>query len=129
MPTKTRLAPGSVVGEYLGVPLMIGMALSVVMLTAAAYALAAAQATVEITIDGYSFTPATTTIEPGTLVEWINRDDSPHTIVAQSLAFRSKALDTNDRFSHRFVEPGVIDYFCSLHPHMMGKVIVRSHGG
>ena len=118
--------PGSVVCEYVRV-MMIGMAISVVMLTAPPAA--AAEATVKIIIDGYSFMPATTIIEPGTLVEWVNRDDSPHTVVAQSLAFRSKALDSNDRFSHRFFEPAVFDYFCSLHPHMTGKIIVRSHGG
>jgi plastocyanin len=84
----------------------------------------AGDAAVEITIDNFTFTPATITIAPGTIVRWLNRDDIPHTVVAKSLAFRSKALDTGDSFTHEFKERGQIDYFCSLHPHMTGKIIV-----
>jgi plastocyanin len=49
-------------------------------------------------------------------------------VVAKSLTFRSRALDTEDGFSQQFNEVGEIDYFCSLHPHMAGKVIVRGRG-
>jgi plastocyanin len=84
---------------------------------------------VEITIDNFTFAPATITIEPGTTVKWLNRDDIPHTVVAKSLTFRSKALDTDDSFSHEFNELGETDYFCSLHPHMTGKIIVRDNKG
>ena len=90
---------------------------------------APAASTVEITIDNFTFTPATISIEPGTIVKWLNRDDIPHTVVAKSLAFRSKALDTDDSFSHQFNDVGEVDYFCSLHPHMTGKIIVHAHGG
>jgi plastocyanin len=90
---------------------------------------ALAEPAVEITIDNFTFTPATITIEPGTIVKWINRDDIPHSVVAKSLAFRSKALDTEDSFSHEFNELGESDYFCSLHPHMTGKIIVRGNKG
>ena len=68
------------------------------------------------------------TIEPGTTVKWLNRHEIPHMVVAKSLTCKAKALDTDDSFSHRFNEVGVVDYFCSLHPHMTGKVIVRTHG-
>ena len=90
---------------------------------------AVAETSVEVTIDNFTFAPATITIEPGTTVKWLNRDDIPHTIVEKSLAFRSKALDTDDSFSHQFDDIGVVDYFCSLHPHMTGRVIVRPRGG
>jgi plastocyanin len=79
-------------------------------------------------IDNFTFAPATITVEPGTTVKWLNRDDIPRTVVAKSLAFRSKALDTDDSFSHRFDDVGVVDYFYSLHPHMTGRVVVRPHG-
>lgn len=111
--------------------LMIRIAAIVMGLMVAAWTrpAAAADSMVEITIDNFTFAPGTITIEPGTTVKWLNRDDIPHTVVEKSLAFRSKALDTDDSFSHQFNEVGEIDYFCSLHPHMRGKVIVRTHGG
>jgi len=104
------------------------MAVGLAMLAGTQLA-AAAESTVEVTIDNFTFAPVTITIEPGTTVKWLNRDDIPHTVVAKSLAFRSKALDTDDSFSHQFDDVGVFDFFCSLHPHMSGKVIVRAHGG
>ena len=110
---------------------MIRVAIIFIALMAVAWTLPAAapESTVEITIDNFTFTPDTITIEPGTIVKWLNRDDIPHTVVAKSLAFKSRALDTDDSFSYQFNEVGVIDYFCALHPHMTGKVIVRVHGG
>ena len=79
---------------------------------------------VEISIDDFAFTPGTIRVEPGTTVRWRNHDDSPHTVVAKSLAFRSKALDSDDSYDRRFDELGVVDYFCSLHPQMTGQVII-----
>lgn len=79
----------------------------------------------EISIDNFTFCPA----EVGTVVKWVNRDDIPHTVVEKSLAFRSKALDTDDTFTHRFYDVGEVDYFCSLHPHMTGRIIVKARGG
>jgi plastocyanin len=38
--------------------------------------------------------------------------------------FRSKPLDTGDEFSYVFAKAGRVDYFCTLHPHMVGSVIV-----
>ena len=76
-------------------------------------------------IDNFTFTPEEMTIAPSTTVTWVNDDDIPHAIAATGKSFRSKALDTNDTFSFTFKEPGIYEYFCSLHPHMKGKVIVR----
>jgi plastocyanin len=78
----------------------------------------------EISIDDFAFTPGTIRVQPGATVRWLNHDDSPHTVVAKSLAFRSKALDSDDSYEHQFNEPGVVDYFCSLHPQMRGQVII-----
>lgn len=90
---------------------------------------AAAPAAVTVTIDNFSFTPAVATVTPGTTVTWVNHDDIPHTVVETDKAFRSKALDTDDRFSFTFTTPGDYAYFCSLHPHMTGKIIVRPGAG
>jgi plastocyanin len=65
----------------------------------------------------------------GTTVTWINGDDVPHTIVANDKSFHSKVLDTDDRFAFTFTRPGTFAYFCSIHPHMVGKVVVTGPGG
>jgi len=67
----------------------------------------------------------TTTIPAGSKVIWTNRDDIPHTIVSDTKAFRSKALDTDDHFEHLFDTPGTYPYVCSIHPHMTGAIIVK----
>jgi len=130
MQTRTRLAPFGGATTGLRAPSMRRVAILSVLLMALAWAMhaAVAESSVEVTIDNFTFTPATVTIEPGTTVHWLNRDDIPHMVVAKSLAFRSRALDTDDGFSQQFNEVGEIDYFCSLHPHMAGKIIVRARG-
>ena len=60
---------------------------------------------------------------------WVNRDDIPHTVVAQGRQFRSKALDTDDRYTFTFETPGEYGYFCSLHPHMTGTIVVKAPPG
>jgi plastocyanin len=78
----------------------------------------------KVGIDNFTFVPDTITVKPGTTVTFENRDDIPHLIVDTAGKFRSKSLDTNDTFSVEFDAPGEITYFCALHPHMKGKVIV-----
>ena len=39
--------------------------------------------------------------------------------------FKSAALDTNDKFSFTFDKPGTYKYFCSIHPHMVGTIVVK----
>jgi plastocyanin len=82
-------------------------------------------ASLEVKIDNFSFMPQDTTVAAGTTVTWINRDDVPHTVVSTSGKFKSKALDTDDKFSFTFSEPGTYEYFCSVHPKMTAKVIVQ----
>ncbi len=81
--------------------------------------------TVGVTIDNFEFTPATITVTVGTKVSWTNRDDMVHTVVAGDKSFRSEALDTGDAFSFTFEKAGTFDYFCSIHPRMTGRVIVK----
>jgi len=79
----------------------------------------------EVTIDNFSFTPQTVTIPTGTTVKWTNKDDVPHTVVETNQKFKSKALDTDETFSFTFTDPGTYEYFCSVHPKMVAKVIVE----
>jgi plastocyanin len=80
---------------------------------------------VEVKIDNFSFGPATVTVPAGTTVTWTNRDDIPHTVVSTDGAFKSKVLDTDEKFSFTFSKPGTYPYFCSIHPKMTGKIVVQ----
>ncbi len=79
----------------------------------------------EVKIDNFSFGPAAITVAAGTTVTWTNRDDIPHTVVSDDKIFKSKVLDTDEKFSYTFSKPGTYPYFCSVHPKMTGKVIVQ----
>jgi plastocyanin len=96
-------------------------------LTVAVKAQSAAPATAEVKIDNFSFAPATLTVAAGTTVTWTNRDDIPHTVVSTDdpRAFRSKVLDTDEKFSYTFTKAGTFPYFCSVHPKMTGTVVVK----
>lgn len=89
-------------------------------------AVAAADAR-EVQIENYSFSPGALTLPVGTTVTWTNHDETPHTVVAgdSPRSFRSAGLDTGDRFSFTFGKAGTYAYFCSVHPRMTGKIIVR----
>jgi plastocyanin len=87
---------------------------------------AAAAAGPTVKIDNFVFGPETLTVSVGTTVTWINQDDIPHTVVANDKSFKSKVLDSDETFSFTFTKPGEYGYFCSLHPHMVGKVIVKA---
>ena len=80
----------------------------------------------QVTIDNFRFTPQTLTVPVGTTVAWINRDDIPHTVVSTDMkTFVSPALDTDEKFTHTFTAAGTNDYYCSVHPHMKGRIIVQ----
>jgi plastocyanin len=83
------------------------------------------QSSAEVKIDNFSFGPAALTVAAGTTVTWTNRDDIPHTVVSEDSVFKSKVLDTDEKFSYTFTKPGTYGYFCSVHPKMTGKVVVQ----
>jgi plastocyanin len=80
---------------------------------------------IEVKIDNFSFLPQDITVAPGTMVTWVNQDDIPHTVTSTADLFKSKALDTDDKFSFTFDKSGTYEYHCSIHPKMTGKVIVQ----
>jgi plastocyanin len=81
-----------------------------------------------IVIKDFAFSPSVVTVAPGTTVTWVNEDESPHTITDQGKTFRSAGLDTSGRFSHTFAQPGEFAYYCTLHPMMVGKIVVKPGG-
>ena len=114
----SRFVPGrAVVGAMLLGPLLGAML---------AFAAVAAQDTADVvTIDNFTFGPKELTVPVGTTVKWVNHDDIPHTVANKDKVFRSKALDTDDSYSFTFASAGTFDYFCGLHPYMVGKIIVK----
>lgn len=81
---------------------------------------------VQVTIDNFTFSPATISVRAGQTVTWVNHDDIPHSVVCPELHVKSHVLDSDESFSRRFDEPGSHDYFCGLHPHMKGTVVVAA---
>lgn len=104
------------------------LSLSGIMTEQKSFATSAQQkpaSTAEVKIDNFVFGPAAITVAVGTTVTWINRDDIPHTVVSTDKVFKSKVLDTDEKFSFTFTKPGEYPYFCSIHPKMTGKVVVQ----
>ena len=81
----------------------------------------------QISIDNFRYVPDTLTVPAGTKVTWTNHDDMPHTVTSTGTpkALDSEALDTDEQFSHVFVEPGTYTYRCTVHPKMSGRVLVE----
>lgn len=83
-----------------------------------------------ISIDNFTFSPAKLTVKAGTTVTWTNRDDIPHGIASANNAFaRGPAMDTDGNFSFTFTTPGTYQYFCYIHPHMVGTIVVEAATG
>ena len=82
-------------------------------------------ATGEVKIDNFSFGPQTITVPVGATVVWTNRDDIPHTSVSTEGVFKSKVMDTDEKFSYTFTKAGTYPYYCSIHPKMTGRVVVQ----
>lgn len=82
-------------------------------------------ATLEVKIDNFSFGPMEIKVAVGTTVTWVNRDDIPHTVVSLDKTFKSKVLDTDEKFSFTFTKAGTYEYFCSIHPKMTAKIVVQ----
>ena len=128
MSTTTNPAPrrrriGLALGAV-GVTALLAAALP--ELTAAGEAVVAAAASpATIDIDNFAFAPTTLTVTAGTTVTWKNEDDSPHRIGDKNGTFKSAALDTDDTFSHTFAAPGEYPYICTIHPYMVGKIVVK----
>ena len=86
---------------------------------------AAELAAAVVAIDNFTFNPQRITVKAGTAVTWTNNDDIPHAVAASDRSFKSKVLDAGDSYTFTFVTPGNYQYFCSLHPHMTGTIVVE----
>jgi plastocyanin len=101
----------------------LGLVLAAALLVSLGGAGARAQE-ISVTIDNFTFTPVELKVKVGDTITWTNHDDIPHTVVSAG-KFRSKTMDTDDKFSFTFTSAGDYKYFCSLHPHMTGMIKVE----
>lgn len=95
------------------------------LMQAVAYGDAAAPAASIVMAKDFMFAPVALTVAAGSTVTWTNQDEEPHTVVSEGGLFRSAALDTNQSFSFRFDKPGTYRYACSIHPRMVGTIVVQ----
>jgi len=79
-----------------------------------------------ISIREFMFAPTAMTVPVGTTVRWKNLDGEPHTVRSVDATFASNALDQNDSFAFKFDKPGTYRYVCSIHPQMVGTVVVKA---
>ena len=79
----------------------------------------------EVKVDNFTFGPESLTVAVNSTVTWVNKDDVPHVIASSDGLFKSKALDTDDKYSYTFAKAGTYAYYCSIHPKMVGKIIVQ----
>jgi plastocyanin len=78
-----------------------------------------------IVVKNFMFQPMSLTVKAGSTVTWTNMDEEPHTVVSSSGLFRSSALDTKDSFSFKFDKAGTYGFVCSIHPQMVGTIVVQ----
>ena len=81
-----------------------------------------------VKIGNFTFGPQELKVKSGTTVTWTNEDDIPHMVVSPN-NYRSKVLDADATYSFTFTTPGTYKYFCSLHPHMTGTIVVEAATG
>jgi plastocyanin len=101
------------------------LAAGLVWAPASAWANAASPRPARIAIKDFMFAPTPLKIKAGTAVVWINNDDEPHTVVSETGLFRSGGVDTNETFTYTFQKPGTYHFVCSIHPRMVGTIVVE----
>jgi len=112
-----------VAGFLIGIPLVVAAWLA--SNPTRAQSETARAASTEVKVDNFSFGPESVTVPVNSTVTWVNHDDVPHVIASNDGAFKSKALDTDEKFSYTFTKAGTYSYYCSIHPKMVGKIIVQ----
>ena len=106
-------------------PVIIAMLLLVAGSSRVAASDQPSAANVAVKIDNFVFGPQAITVPVGGTVTWTNSDDIPHTAVSTDGVFKSKVIDTDEKFSYTFTKAGTYSYYCSVHPKMTGQIVVK----
>ena len=78
----------------------------------------------EVWVPGKEFKPAVLIVPVGTTVIWVSKDSDEHTITSDTGRFNGP-LTPYGSFSGTFTERGTFNYFCTLHPEMIGTIVVE----
>jgi len=78
-----------------------------------------------VTIDGVQFSPSELFVHPGDRIVWVNKDPFPHTATAANKLFDSGSIAVNASWSYTVTKKGDIEYSCTFHPTMKGKIRVQ----
>src|SRR5579864_7782370 len=108
-----------------GTVAVLAMAIATVLVVHPTKVKAADANGTEVRVDNFTFAPDTVTVPVNSTVTWVNKDDIPHVIASNDGVFKSKALDTDQKFSYTFSKAGTYPYYCSIHPKMVGKIVVQ----
>ncbi|MFQ6015306.1 MAG: c-type cytochrome [Anaerolineae bacterium] len=84
-----------------------------------------AELSAEVVIQGFAFNPGRITVPMGTTVTWTQQDSAPHTVTNKEDLFDSGSLSKGDSYSFTFTEAGTYEYFCRIHPRMIGTIVVQ----
>jgi plastocyanin len=110
--------------SYRAMLILIGLTV-LASLALASLGKAATAGAPQFLIKDFMFSPMSVTVKAGETVTWANKDDEPHTVVSDNGLFRSAALDTDETFSFKFDKPGTYHFACSIHPRMVGTIVVE----
>lgn len=79
------------------------------------------------TPDAATFEPDAVTVQPRTTVVWTNTDSSAHTVTSREPAgvFDSGVMGPDEEFEFAFETAGSFEYYCKIHPAMVGSVVVQ----
>jgi len=80
--------------------------------------------------DNSCYIPSSLNVQPNHVVLWNNKDSVAHTVssgtpdIGVSAIFDSEIIPGGEKFSYKFENQGIFDYFCTLHPWMVGTISV-----
>ncbi|MBU1111589.1 MAG: plastocyanin/azurin family copper-binding protein [archaeon] len=77
-----------------------------------------------VTIQDFKFNPVDLDVEVGDTVEWVNLDDTEHTITLEN-GDLDQEIGVDGTLTYTFEESGIYRYFCMFHPGMQGSVNVN----
>jgi len=77
------------------------------------------------TLTTTAFSPNPVNVAVGTTVHWANSDSTIHNATADNGAFNSGTLNAGGSFDFKFNSAGTFTYKCTIHPNMVGSVVVQ----
>ena len=78
-----------------------------------------------VVIAGFAYAPGNLQLPVGATVTWTNKDSAPHSASAADGSWDTGLLRQGQSASHAFDRAGTYEYYCSVHPNMKAKVVVR----